>query len=171
MLVRKPAQHDLRMGSKKAEVTFYEPRDCGHVRNKFPEADEKLIIRLGQAITRRRMYLKYRERHAMKLRQGLDPGSINQDSPDNISETVVTNIHHPGVDIDDQASASLFTETSYPFTLISGGNAKVPSPPPSSRDGAPFACPYCYFIITIKARSSSVLVSFFVLLIKPRDVS
>jgi len=72
ILVRKPAQHDLLVGSRKADVTAFEPFDYSHVLDKFPKADKKLVSRLGHAITRRRQYLKYRERHAMKLRQRID---------------------------------------------------------------------------------------------------
>lgn len=72
MLVRKPAQHDLRTGSKKADVAAFEPYDRNHVADKYPKANEILVSRLGHAITKRRRYLKYRERHSMKLKQGIN---------------------------------------------------------------------------------------------------
>lgn len=87
MLVRKPAQHDHRIGSNRVDVNHFVPHDYGYVRDKFPNANEKLVSRLSDALTRRRKYLKYRERHAMKLKQGIDPGIGH---PETLSETVAT---------------------------------------------------------------------------------
>ena len=72
ILVHKPAQHDLLSGSRKAGVAAFEPFDYSHVLDKLPKADKKLVSRLGRASTRRRQYLKSRERHAMKLKHGID---------------------------------------------------------------------------------------------------
>ena len=135
MLVRKPAQHDQRIGSNSAEVAYYERYDCDHVRNKYPNADERLVLRLGQAITRRRKYLKYRERHAMKLRQGIDPGAVGDDGSDILSETIATKFQSHTIDLDDQASESGYSgvsDTSYTPTLVSGGNVTIPAPPRAS---------------------------------------
>lgn len=71
MLIRKPAQHDLLVGSRitdKAEFAFY---DEEHVRNLHPRTEEQISQRLGRAITRRRKYLDYRERHHRKLEKGI----------------------------------------------------------------------------------------------------
>ena len=149
MLVRTPARNDHRMGSNKADVAHYELHDCNHVRSKYPTADERLVSRLGRGITHRRMYLKYRERHAMKLRQGLDPGSIDDHGSDILSETVATGVQTRSVNFNDRKSESGFSETSYAPTLMSGGNVTIPAPPKASRNGAPFECPYCHFIITV----------------------
>ena len=72
MLIRRPAQHDLLIGSKKADVAAFEPFDREHVRNKYQNADDIIIQRLGHAITQRRRYLKYRERHHAKLSKRIE---------------------------------------------------------------------------------------------------
>ncbi|KAL8833679.1 MAG: hypothetical protein Q9176_007880, partial [Flavoplaca citrina] len=72
ILVRKPARHDVRIRSKDIDVAAYKWVDLRHVKDKFPKADDVIASRLGHAITYRRKYLKYRERHAAKLRQGID---------------------------------------------------------------------------------------------------
>ena len=59
--------HDRLLKSSKINVSYYEPFDIEHARNKFPSANDKLIYRMGQAISRRRQYLKYREQHHDKL--------------------------------------------------------------------------------------------------------
>ncbi|KAL8733474.1 MAG: hypothetical protein Q9166_002100 [cf. Caloplaca sp. 2 TL-2023] len=154
MLVRKPAQHDLHVGSKKADVAFFGPHDYRHVRDKYPKAEEFVVSRLGHAITRRRMYLKYRERHAMKLKQGINgitrEVAHNDDATrtDLLSETVATDAQTWNIDFNDNTSESGFSQTSYAPTLTSGGDIIIPPPPRESQGGAPFECPYCYFIVT-----------------------
>ena len=155
ILVRKPAQHDVRVESKIAEVAAFEPFDYSHVRHKFPGADQDLVIRLGKAITRRRRYLRYRERHAMKLKQGISKAiGGDEGSSAILSNTVVTNSQNHTVDFDDKASDSGLSQTSYAPTLMGGGAITIPAPPRASQDGAPFECPYCYFIITIQSTRS-----------------
>ena len=58
---------DRLLKSSMVNVAFYETFDIGHVRNKFPSANDALVERLGKAISRRRQYLKYREQHHGKL--------------------------------------------------------------------------------------------------------
>ena len=152
MLVRKPAPHDLLVGSKKADVAAFEPFDYNHVINKFPKADNRLVSRLGQANTRRRKYLKYRERHAMKLKQGINK-VINTSGGDTevLSETVATDFCGRNIDFDEKASESGFSQTSYALTLMSGGDITIPAPPRASKDGAAFECPYCFYVINTES--------------------
>ncbi|KAL8723101.1 MAG: hypothetical protein Q9181_007356 [Wetmoreana brouardii] len=156
ILVRKPAQYDIRVGSRQDDVTEYEWADQRHVKDKFPRADERLTLRLARAITRRRKYLKYRERHAAKLRQGIDDGAQGalHSGSEVLSETVATDIRNSNLDFDDKLSDLGFTQTSYASTLLSGDHFTIPAPPKASHDGAPFECPYCYFVIIVKSRSS-----------------
>lgn len=157
MLVRKPAQHDLRTGSTKIDVAAFEPFDYNHVRSKYPTADEQVVSRLGRANTRRRKYLKYRERHALKLKQGIDNGVIKQSGDGRsevLSETIATDAQNRNVDFDDRASESGLSQTSYAPTLMGGGDITIPSPPRASHGGAPFECPYCYFVISVSSTRS-----------------
>ncbi|KAL8697515.1 MAG: hypothetical protein Q9224_002275, partial [Gallowayella concinna] len=152
MLVRKPAQHDLRSATKTADVAVFEPFDYNHVRDKYPKADDIVVSRLGHGITRRRKYLKYRERHASKLKQGIQhvTGDDYASSAGVLSETVVTDVQHGNINFQDNASESGFSQTSYAPTLVNGGDITIPSPPRASQGGAPFECPYCYFIVSVQ---------------------
>lgn len=160
MLVRKPAQHDLYAGSSRADVAAFEPFYYGHVRDKFPDANESLISRLGSAIARRKMYLKYRERHAAKLRQGINTigtgihGEINEGATTVMSDTVATDLHNWNIDFDESASASGQSQTSYAATLMKGENLTIPPPPKESLEGKPFECPLCYHIVKIESTQS-----------------
>ncbi|KAI4184946.1 MAG: hypothetical protein LQ348_004457 [Seirophora lacunosa] len=150
ILVRKPGRHDVRTESKEIDLTAYAWADLRHVRDKFPHADDQITSRLGQAITQRRKYFRYRERHAAKLRQGIDRDDELSEQPsrsETLSETVATSFRHRGGDDDGHGNASVsgFTQTSFASTLISGG---IPAAPEASRGGAPFECPYCYCIVT-----------------------
>ncbi|KAL8681313.1 MAG: hypothetical protein Q9186_002577 [Xanthomendoza sp. 1 TL-2023] len=135
MLVRKPAQHDLRSATKTADVAVFEPFDYNHVRDKYPKADDIVVSRLGHGITRRRKYLKYRERHASKLKQGINhvTGDDYASSAGVLSETVVTDVQHGNINFQDNASESGFSQTSYAPTLVNGGDITIPSPPRASQ--------------------------------------
>ena len=168
MLVRKPAHHDMMMGSRRTEVAMFEPFDYNHVRDKYPGADNPIIERLGLAITRRRKYLKYRERHALKLKQGInkvipEPRSIKgihegetaaEGTVSLLSDTIATDIKEPNIHFDDDASDSGVSQTSYAQTLLGGGDITIPRPPKSAQGGSPFECPYCHFLITTKRTRS-----------------
>ena len=168
MLVRKPAQHDVYLGSKYADVTAFEIFDYNHVREKFPKADEALVKRLGKAITRRRKYLKYRERHAAKLRQGIsniDPEARDvKDSQEGktmesgmesiLSDTMATEFEQRNIYFEDKASDTGISQTSYTPTLLAGGSVTIPPPPTNSLGRAPFECPYCFCVIIIDGTRS-----------------
>ncbi|KAL8790018.1 MAG: hypothetical protein Q9195_006567 [Heterodermia aff. obscurata] len=157
MLVRKPAQHDFRLGASRAEVEFYEPFDISHIRDKFPKANEVLITRLAAATRQRRMYLKYRERHAAKLKQDIPPihgDAASKKATTLLSDTIVTDAENWNINFDERASVSGESQTSYAATLMNGANITIPSPPKESRGGQPFECPICYYIIKIESAHS-----------------
>ena len=55
----------------------------------FPEADDALVRRLGGTMTRRRKYLKYRERPATDLRKGVgnvDPAAHDVGEMDGVKQ-------------------------------------------------------------------------------------
>ena len=157
MLVRKPAQHDVRIGSREIEVAAFETFDKNHVRDKYPKAEDFIVSRLGSGLTRRRKYLRYRERHALKLKQGINAIAEVDDNANSgsvLSETLATDVQDWNVKFDDNASQSGFSQTTYAPTLMSGGHITIPAPPRSSLGGAPFECPYCYFIIVASSTRS-----------------
>ena len=150
MLVRKPARHDFYILPQSREVSAFKPFDQAHVREKYPEADQGLVERLGLAITLRRQYLRYRERHHAKLRQDLDIGTEGSAAPTAmLSDTVVTGVELWHIDSQDKAPASVKSQTSYAPSMLAGGALVIPSPPKESSGGAPFECPYCFVIISV----------------------
>ena len=150
MLVRKPARHDFYILPQSQEVLAFRPFDQAHVREKYPEADQGLVERLGLAITLRRQYLRYRERHHAKLNQGLDVGTEGSAAPTVVlSDTIVTGVEPWHIDSQDKAPASVTSQTSYAPSMLAGGALVIPSPPKKASGGAPFECPYCFVIISV----------------------
>ncbi|KAI4276260.1 MAG: hypothetical protein L6R38_005709 [Xanthoria sp. 2 TBL-2021] len=148
MLIRNPAQHDFLAESYRTETVAFEPFDEQHVRNKFPQADEKILLRLAKALTRRRGYLKYRARHSMKLAKGLEDGQASGGGvAASISETMASTLQLQPVDYPENSSESGISQTSYANSILEGGVITVPAPPRDSLGGGPFLCPYCQFII------------------------
>ena len=155
MLIRNPAQHDFLAESYRTETAAFEPWDQQHVRGKFPQAEEVLILRLARALTRRRGYLKYRERQSRKLAKGLeDPQTKSGGDGATISETMASDVQSQPVDYNDTPSESGISQTSYAESLLRGGVITLPAQPKDSTLGNPFVCPYCHFIITIKTTQS-----------------
>ena len=155
MLVRKPARHDFYTLPQSQEVLAFKPFDQAHVKEKYPEADERLLARLGLAITLRRQYLRYRERHHAKLKQGLEIGTEGSVTPTvMLSDTVVTGVDPWHIDSQDEATASEKSQTSYASSMLAGGPLVVPAPPKESSRGAPFECPYCFVIISVDGTSA-----------------
>ena len=156
LLIRRPAQHDLLIGSRmgdKAEFEFY---DKEHVRNLHPRAEEEITQRLGHAITRRRRYLNYRERHHKKLEKGIEDAQGVQRTATGsvISETVATDFKIQNIEFEEIPSDSGMSQTSYAPSLIDGGRVTIPPPPKESVGRKPFECPYCFFLIDIKTTRS-----------------
>ena len=151
MLIRNPTKHDVRRESHRSEISAFAPYDFNHVREKFPKANEILVSRLGTAITQRRKYLSYRERHAAKLKQGLLGGASGADTATVgvFSDTIATDPQQKNIDFDDRASDSGVSQTSYAPTLRGSGNITIPPAPKASHNGEPFECPFCYYIITL----------------------
>jgi hypothetical protein len=67
MTVRQPISYTRFTKAASVDKTAFEQYDINHVRDKFPEAEDFLSLRLGKAITRRRRYLTYRENHQQRL--------------------------------------------------------------------------------------------------------
>ncbi|MCJ1459928.1 hypothetical protein MMC28_010307 [Mycoblastus sanguinarius] len=153
ILVRNPAHHSLLTETQPTDISAFEPFDRNHVREKYPKAQEALVQRLGIALTRRRKHLKYRERHHTKLSRDLGGGQTGRLAYDNLSvlsDTIATDFRMAELSIEDNSTRSETSETSFASTLLSGENITIPKPPKDSIEGAPFECPYCYYIIIAK---------------------
>ena len=140
ILARKPASHDIYIGSKQADVAAFEPSDYKYVKGKYPGADDALVTRLGNAITRRRKYLTLRKWRAIQLRHGTGNVSLYErdfaDSQD-----------HDAWDKD-------IPHFSTRSILPTGNKFGVPPPPESSSAGAPIECPYCFYPINVHGSRS-----------------
>lgn len=158
MLIRRPAQHDVLLGSHKSDAAAFKPFDREHVRNKFPNADNVIIQRLGRAITQSRKYLKYRDRHHAKLGKGVDDVLCIQGAQgtvtNSLSETIATDFENLKIDFEDTTSNSGVSQTTYAPSLTDGGSITIPPPPKESAAGKEFECPYCFFLIEINSKGS-----------------
>ena len=155
MLVRKPARHDFYTLPQSQELLAFRPFDQAHVKEKYPEADERLLARLGFAITLRRQYLRYRERHHAKLKQGLETGTEGSVAPTvMLSDTVVTGVEPWRIDSQDETTVSEISQTSYASSMVAGGPLVIPAPPKESSRGAPFECPYCFVVLSVDGTSA-----------------
>lgn len=156
MLIRRPAQHDLLVGSSKSDMAEYEPFDREHARNKFPNADDAIVQRLGRAITQRRKHLKYRERHNAKLGKGIDEvQGIERATTDSlVSETIATEFNTENIKFEETSSNSGASQTSYAPSLGAGGITLIPPLPKELAAGKPSECPYCFFVIEIASTRS-----------------
>lgn len=76
MLLRNPARHSRLTESQPTEISAFEPFDRNHVRDKYPQADDILVQRLGNALKRRRKTLAYWQRHHAKLSRGISGREI-----------------------------------------------------------------------------------------------
>jgi hypothetical protein len=153
MAIRKPADHDRLLGMKIKHASFFEPWAQQHISHKFPDAGDNTIRRLSAAMARQKAVLKYFERHRAKLGQGL----LNHaDAESNfLSETVATEMAlADGMDhlhFLETNSTSGVSQTSYASSIFAGDESfSIPSAPKESADKAPFECPYCRLVITIK---------------------
>ncbi|CAI7646504.1 unnamed protein product [Penicillium glandicola] len=158
MSIRKPAHHDKVLGVKRSDTAAFEPFDRQHVANKFPNLDVAIQDRLGLAISQRRATLRYRERHHLKLAQGLDKLMDTNKAEDTkstiFSETVATEFVQKPTE-DNFELQSTTSQTSYAKTIIEGGEGMVIPPPPKKiLDGDPFECPYCFLLLNIDNRHS-----------------
>ncbi|OCT51697.1 hypothetical protein CLCR_07890 [Cladophialophora carrionii] len=170
MIIRRPAQHDRLIGTKKLDATVFEPFDRQHVANKHPKTGSVVVDRLGAAISRRRAALKYRERHHAKLAKGIERAALAE-PPDHsstadlderhdtvstlLSQTVATEFEETHIDYEETASNSGASQTSYaPSLWESSDKITVPSIPKGASYGKAFECPYCFFIVTVSNRRS-----------------
>ena len=156
MLIRKPAQHDMLTSSRMGDLAHFEVYDEQHVRDLHPRTEEQIAQRLGRAITRRRKYLFYRERHHKKLEKGIEDvqGIQRATTGSVLSETTATEFEAPNIDFEETSLNSGISQTSYAPSLIDGGRVTIPLPPRDLVGGKPSECPYCFFVIDIRSTRS-----------------
>jgi hypothetical protein len=155
---RNPAPHDQFRESRTIDISHHEEFDVGHVRDKFPLAEQYLVVRLGQAISRRRQYLKYREEHRARLASGVDLTEIRLDGEEG---TVISSIPSDlkskfgGKRLEESVMfQDTISETS--FASSASGRAKLRPPPlpEQGQDEKPFDCPLCHRFICVDQSSA-----------------
>ncbi|KAK6376165.1 uncharacterized protein PV06_02118 [Exophiala oligosperma] len=160
MVIRRPIQHDRLLGTRKADAAPFEPYDRVHVGQKYPRLTQVVVDRLGSAISRRRASLRYRERHHAKLSKNIDHvvDETKDATSTQLSETIATGfVEQTNITFDDTASTSGVSQTSYAPSLWEGSDRlTVPPPPKESANEQPFECPYCFYIVTIRDKTSWV---------------
>jgi hypothetical protein len=170
LAIRNPAPHDQFKESTQIDVTHFEIFDVDHVRGKFPQAPDYLILRLGKAISRRRQYLRYREDHRRKLEQGLAPHPHLQEltapsqtahtvetPPEKIESTVASSIplaikasaSAAALDEDDYYEDTL-SQTSYASSNSDPFRLRPPTLPEGGQYGEPFECPLCFRFTSVR---------------------
>ncbi|KAJ8129160.1 hypothetical protein O1611_g4472 [Lasiodiplodia mahajangana] len=154
--IRNPAPHDHFVSSKFIDTSYFEDHDVRHVKGKLAEINPALAQRLGKAITQRRQYFKYRERHHQNLSAGLDLGPTGSEA--GVQSTIASSIPTALKDIkgnmatsrvlEEELSNSGVSQTSYATSGPESGRLKMP-PLPKQADDGPFECPFCYMMVSV----------------------
>jgi hypothetical protein len=144
LAIRNPAPHDQFKESTQIDSTHFEEFDVRHVQDKFPEAEEYLVLRLGKAISRRRQYLRYRERHNERLQ---DPGALSEETGSTVASSIpaaakVITYTNPLTESDYYEDTP--SQTSYASSNNDASKLRPPRLPENGQDGNPFVCPLCF---------------------------
>ncbi|KAI0474346.1 hypothetical protein F4859DRAFT_514876 [Xylaria cf. heliscus] len=157
MSLRNPTPHDHFMSTEYAKVRYFEANDKAHVEAKFPRASQTLIIRLGQALSKRRQYFRYRESHHEKLARGLfDSGRSEAGAQSTVASSIplamrVSGAAHISGELDeDERSDTGFSQTSFATTAPDSDRLRIPPLPKKAYDG-PFECPFCFMLISVSS--------------------
>ncbi|KAM7185320.1 hypothetical protein V8F20_011853 [Naviculisporaceae sp. PSN 640] len=158
--IKNPAPHDRFTASIPGiDSDHYEQFDIQHVQEKFGHIDEGLAVRLGKAITRRRQYFKYRERHHQKLSEGISaqgvaPSNIPKDTVSTIASSIPKEAKYATFDLsrlattdEDAFSDSGASVTTFASSIAGSDTVQIP-PMPREANKGPFECPFCFMIIT-----------------------
>ncbi|KAL9116232.1 MAG: hypothetical protein Q9227_000603 [Pyrenula ochraceoflavens] len=160
MAIHSPAPHDQFMKSINIDTSHFEKYDIIHVRQKFPQAKEYLVDRLGKAISRRRQYLKYREEHHRKLAHGVEITEnsfqdtsctevIPQTTVASSLQTALKNMNRLDF-IEDSGSETGFSGISTETSASDLSMLRAPPLPKEAQDNSPFECPLCFTIISVR---------------------
>ena len=160
----------------------YDIQHAGQKFPKAYQQSPWLIERLGKANTKRRQYFRYRQLHREKLSIDLEPypKAVNKGNPSFDTANVQVENRKPMTVVLSQKSAPttmMHTEateytgkdeliveetfdeglsmTSFASSVTNedGKGLTIPNPPKDSTGGAPFECPYCFTIQTVKRPS------------------
>jgi hypothetical protein len=157
MSLRNPAPHDRFMSTEYAKVHYFEANDKAHVQAKFPRASQTLIIRLGQALSQRRQYFRYRKSHHEKLARALfDSGRSKTGAQSTVASSIPLVMRVPravpvlGELDEDECSNTGLSQTSFASTAPDSEPLRIPPLPKKSHEG-PFECPFCFMLISVSS--------------------
>ncbi|KAL9619594.1 MAG: hypothetical protein Q9160_005781 [Pyrenula sp. 1 TL-2023] len=146
MIIRKPARHDRLIDPGAwEEASIFKEFDHRHVSDKFPDCDSSIQIRLGNAMTQRRLDLESRQKHQAKLRQGLEDDNEVKDL-EVLSDTNPTEFV-PAEDrilpLGPNLSMLRMSTTTMATSFIREGSTRIPPLPPDWDGEHGFECVYC----------------------------
>ncbi|KAI0185432.1 hypothetical protein EV127DRAFT_348341 [Xylaria flabelliformis] len=156
MSLRNPAPHDRFMSTEYAKVHYFEANDRAHVEAKFPKMSKVLITRLGQALSQRRQYFRYRESHHEKLSRGLfDSRRSEADAQSTVASSIPIAMKVHGLPVfgeldEDERSDTGFSQTSFATTNPESDRLSIPPLPKKAYDD-PFECPFCFMLISVSS--------------------
>lgn len=136
MIRKGNVSHDRLLKSSKIDVSYYEPYDLQHAKNRFPLASAELTDRMGKFISRRRQYLKYREKHHEKLSVLFPASGSTEDYPRKHEEILKMDVMALSRDPTVQHSTAQGTGGRNPTSVIQSTNAStlIPSKLPEPVD-------------------------------------
>jgi hypothetical protein len=151
--------------------------DIGHVRERYGSAKgstDWLLTRLGNAIARRRQFLKYRVEHSERMAGGWEEEEKPQKEGEKPEKTIAstkatTFVGNDAVYQREELDVVSFgSQTSYEQTVVgdetAGTKLTVPNPPKFAfpdvlfEYGEPFNCPYCSTVQTVQNKGAWKLV-------------
>ncbi|PWY95561.1 hypothetical protein BO94DRAFT_129987 [Aspergillus sclerotioniger CBS 115572] len=144
--VRLPACHNIFTRVKRADAAHFEYYDRRHVQSKYPNISQAISDRLGEAISIRRAVLQYYERLHTEISVISDAVSIRT-----LSEATTIKLNQEPTETLEVDAQSMMPQTLCSESVVQGGSGSaIPLPPAGSTYGAPFTCPYCFFIVNVK---------------------
>jgi hypothetical protein len=151
MAIRNPAPDSQSTSTINIDKSFYEQHDIQHVMEKFPNAPQYLVERLGRALSARRQYLIYREEHHQKLTKNIEKigfeKATTEFTKDSTEATLIPRIERSMslnvLDEEDDAASQTSYATSVNATI------RAPPLPREARNKDFFECPLCFLLVSI----------------------
>jgi len=158
--IRDPAPESQFRSMITVDKSHFHSHDILHVEEKFRSAPKYLTDRLGVAISGRRSYLSYREKHSQKLSKNVEVIGIEEPRTEHTTnsteatplpvtsavpqKTVGPDVIDDGEDIQSQTS---YAKTDKHTSL------RVPRLPKAAETQEYFECPLCFMIVSIHSHS------------------
>jgi hypothetical protein len=144
-------------GKSALKLKYDSAYDSNHIREKFPKAYASspwLVKRLGDAMTARRQFLRYRSEHRSKLAVDFSRENDNNNliyPAKSVAETKATTFVPPKDGWEAESTGSLTTYATQETEEEDTNRIPIPPMPEEIRDGI-IECPYCCTFQYIKDR-------------------